>query len=248
MKSFAKINVFLKIIGTRGNYHEILSRFALVKTLYDEIEFESSNRFCIECNNDKITDNIILKAIEILNKAGFKDRLDDFFKTHKIVIKKNIPIGAGLGGGSSNAATFLKMVNSELKFGLSRENLTVLASKIGADVAFFVSGFKTANVSGIGEIVREFDDDMPDVEILTPDIFCSTSAVYNEFRANFMQNIDKNLANKMLNLSSRKLLENYTNSVLNDLYAPCFKIYTPMHKYANMYLSGSGSSVFKVRD
>ena len=59
MKSFAKINVFLKVVGTRGNYHEILSRFVLCEQLFDEIYFEKSNSFAIECDNKEIKENII---------------------------------------------------------------------------------------------------------------------------------------------------------------------------------------------
>ena len=200
MKSFAKINVFLKIVGTRGNYHEILSRFVLCEQLFDEIYFKRSNSFSIECDNKEIKENIIQKAIDELKRAGFSNELDEFFSSHKIIINKQIPIGAGLGGGSSNAATFLLMVNDELNLNIKRENLMQIASKIGADVAFFVSGYKAANVSGIGEIIEEFDDDVPNLNIFTPNVFCSTPMVYQEFRSNFLQYIDINAAKKMQNL------------------------------------------------
>ena len=247
MKSFAKINVFLKVVGTRGNYHEILSRFVLCEQLFDEIYFKKSNSFAIECDNKEIKDNIIQKAIDELKKAGFSDELDEFFSSHKIIINKRIPIGAGLGGGSSNAATFLLMVNDELNLHIKRENLMQIASKIGADVAFFVSGYKAANVSGIGEIIEEFDDEVPNLNIFTPNVFCSTPMVYQEFRSNFLQYIDVNAAKKMQNLKSKELLEIYKNEELNDLFAPCFKLYPQMNEFRDKFLSGSGSSVFSVK-
>ena len=247
MKSFAKINVFLKVVGTRGNYHEILSRFVLCKQLFDEIYFERSNSFSIECDNKEIKENIIQKAIDELKKAGFSNELDEFFNSHKIIINKQIPIGAGLGGGSSNAATFLLMVNDELNLHIKRENLMQIASKIGADVAFFVSGYKAANVSGIGEIIEEFDDEVPNLNIFTPNVFCSTPMVYQEFRSNFLQYIDVNAAKKMQNLKSKELLEIYKNEELNDLFAPCFKLYPQMNEFRDKFLSGSGSSVFSVK-
>lgn len=247
MKSFAKINVFLKVVGTRGNYHEILSRFILCEQLFDEIYFEKSDSFAIECNNHEIKDNIIQKAIDELKKAGFNNEIDNFFGSHKIIINKNTPIGAGLGGGSSNAATFLLMINDELNLNIKRENLMQIASKIGADVAFFVSGYKAANVSGIGEIIEEFDDEVPNLSIFTPDIFCSTPMVYQEFRSNFLQYIDVDTAKKMQNLKSTKLLEIYKNQELNDLFAPCFKLYPQMNEFGNKFLSGSGSSVFSIK-
>ena len=247
MKSFAKINVFLKVVGTRGNYHEILSRFVLCEQLFDEIYFERSNSFAIECDNKEIKENIIQKAIDELKKAGFSNELDEFFSSHKIIINKQIPIGAGLGGGSSNAATFLLMVNDELNLNIKRENLMQIASKIGADVTFFVSGYRAANVSGIGEIIEEFDDEEPNLNIFTPNVFCSTPMVYQEFRSNFLQYIDVNAAKKMQNLKSKELLEIYKNEELNDLFAPCFKLYPKMNEFRDKFLSGSGSSVFSVK-
>jgi len=247
MKSFAKINVFLKVVGTRGNYHEILSRFVLCEQLFDEIYFEKSNSFAIECDNKEIKENIIQKAIDELKKAGFSNELDEFFSSHKIIINKQIPIGAGLGGGSSNAATFLLMVNDELNLNIKRENLMQIASKIGADVTFFVSGYRAANVSGIGEIIEEFDDEVPNLNIFTPNVFCSTPMVYQEFRSNFLQYIDVNAAKKMQNLKSKELLEIYKNEELNDLFAPCFKLYPQMNEFRDKFLSGSGSSVFSVK-
>ncbi|WP_148785138.1 4-(cytidine 5'-diphospho)-2-C-methyl-D-erythritol kinase [Campylobacter concisus] len=246
MKSFAKINVFLKVVGTRGNYHEILSRFVLCEQLFDEIYFERSNSFTIECDNKEIKENIIQKAIDELKKVGFSNELDEFFSSHKIIINKQIPIGAGLGGGSSNAATFLLMVNDELNLHIKRENLMQIASKIGADVTFFVSGYRAANVSGIGEIIKEFDDEVPNLNIFTPNVFCSTPMVYQEFRSNFLQYIDVNAAKKMQNLKSAELLEIYKNEELNDLFAPCFKLYPQMNEFRDKFLSGSGSSVFSV--
>lgn len=247
MKSFAKINVFLKVVGTRGNYHEILSRFVLCEQLFDEIYFEKSNSFAIECDNKEIKENIIQKAIDELKKAGFSNELDEFFSSHKIIINKQIPIGAGLGGGSSNAATFLLMVNDELNLNIKRENLMQIASKIGADVTFFVSGYRAANVSGIGEIIEEFDDEVPNLNIFTPNVFCSTPMVYQEFRSNFLQYIDVNAAKKMQNLKSKELLEIYKNEELNDLFAPCFKLYPQMNEFRDKFLSGSGSSVFSIK-
>jgi len=247
MKSYAKINSFLKIVGTRGNYHEIVSRFVLRHEIYDEIFFEKADGFALECDNENIENNIVLKAKFELEKAGFKNELDEFFASHKIVIKTQAPRGAGLGGGSSNAATFLKMANEELNLKLTHENLMKIGANIGADVAFFASDFNAANVGGIGEIISEFNDEVPEVKILTPGVFCSTPAVYGEFRTNFMDSIDVNLAAKMREMTTAQLLERYENRKLNDLFAPCFKIYPQMDKFKDFFLSGSGASVFFLK-
>ncbi|MDL0087926.1 4-(cytidine 5'-diphospho)-2-C-methyl-D-erythritol kinase [Campylobacter gastrosuis] len=246
MRSFAKINLFLKVVGTRANYHEIASRFILFEKIFDEISFERGD-FEIKSNVKINGENIILRAISELKKSGFKNELDEFFSTHKIVINKQIPMGAGLGGGSSNAATFLNLVNQTLNLKISKDDLIKIGAKIGADVAFFLSGFKCANVGGIGEIVSEFDDFVPDLEIFTPDIFCDTPSVYKKFRSDFMQNINVNLTNKFLTLKNSELLENFTNHELNDLLAPCVSLYPEISEYKNMFLSGSGSTLFKVK-
>lgn len=247
MKAYAKINVFLKVVGTRGGYHEIASRFVLRRELFDEISFERASSFALECDAAQIADNIILKAKVVLEQAGFARELAEFFSSHKIVLKKHIPIGAGLGGGSSDAAAFLRLANEELSLKISRERLTEIAQNIGADVAFFVSGLEAANVRGIGEIIEPFEDRLPAIEILTPAIFCSTGAVYNEFRASFMQNINAAQAQEMLRLSSEQLLARYDGFRLNDLFAPCIKLYPQMSRYRDMFLSGSGSSVFFLK-
>ena len=122
-----------------------------------------------------------------------------------------------------------------------------IGANIGADVAFFASDFEAANVSGIGEIISDFDDEVPEVKILTPSVFCSTPAVYGEFRVNFMDSIDVNLAAKMREMTTAQLLERYENRKLNDLFAPCFKIYPQMDKFKDFFLSGSGASVFFLK-
>lgn len=251
MKSYAKLNIFLKIVGTRGSYHEISSRFVLWRQLFDELNFEPADKFELECKhkgqNLEIENNIVLKAFKALGEAGYAHELDEFFSSHKIVLHKNIPMGAGLGGGSSNAAAFLNLANETLNLGISRERLCEIGARVGADVPFFVSGLNAANVSRIGEVIAPFDDELPALEVITPEIFCSTPAVYGEFRANFMHTISPDLAREMSKMTSQKLLETYKNSELNDLYAPCFRIYADLAKFKDMYLSGSGSSVFCLK-
>lgn len=247
MRSYAKLNVFLKITGFRGNYHEISSRFILFENLFDEIEFvktSENDKFEIDANIN-IQDNIIKKTYEKLCLCGYKNKLDEFFKFHKVKLIKNIPMGSGLGGGSSNAATFLRLANKEINLGICDESLMQIGSQIGADVTFFISGFKSANVSGIGENIKEFIDEIPNLEVFTPNLFCSTKDVYEKFRSDFSGKFDINLAKNLENLSSKKILQIYKNTQLNDLLEPCKKLYSLSLK-ENEFLSGSGSSYFLV--
>ena len=251
MKSYAKLNIFLKITGTRGNYHEILSRFILYKNLYDEIYFDSSKNSSENLqilSNVKIDgENIINKAYNELLKTKFKSEISKFFKTHAVILEKNIPMGAGLGGGSSNAATFLNLTNQTLNLNFSKKELIEISKNIGSDVAFFITEFESANVSGVGEIVENFNDDIPNLEVFTPSIFASTPEIYAKFRSDFMDKIDLNLAKKLKNLSTKEILKKYKNYELNDLLAP-FQAINPNFKLKeNEFFSGSGSSYFKTK-
>lgn len=254
MKSYAKINVFLKIIGTRGGYHEILSRFILVDEIYDEIEFvncekfarENKSEICIQSDKKIPGENIIKKCAFELKKLGFGAKIDDFFASHKIKITKNIPMGGGLGGGSSNAATFLREINRELNLEISRENLMQIGAKIGADVPFFLSEFKSANVSGIGEIIEPFNDEMPNFRLNFKPFCADTAQIYSCFRANFMSTIDAYLARNLSAKKSNEILANFKNYELNDLAKP-FENITGAKLRDDEFLSGSGSTTFCLK-
>lgn len=246
-KAHAKINIFLKIVGTREEYHEICSRFVLLDNIYDTLEFVDyvGDDFLI-CDN-KFENSIIHKARLVMSEVGFGSILDDFFNSNSIKLIKNIPVGAGLGGGSSDAATFIMMLNDELNLKLNTKELMHIGSKIGSDVPFFISGYKSANVSGIGEVIECFDDEIPSFEIFTPPIFCSTPLVYSRFRDNFLNLIDEKMAKNIVNLSSCEILSNYKPKDLNDLLLPCLELYPELLKYSNFdyFMSGSGSTFFK---
>ncbi|MBD3841988.1 MAG: 4-(cytidine 5'-diphospho)-2-C-methyl-D-erythritol kinase, partial [Campylobacterales bacterium] len=138
-KAYAKVNIFLKIAGKRDGYHELVSRFCKVLNLFDTISFEkgSFESFTLEgdfgCSLEK---NTIFKAYLKLCQSDLK--VKEFFIHHKVVVEKNIPEFAGLGGGSSDCATFILMVNEVCQLGLSKDYLATLGATIGADVPFFI--------------------------------------------------------------------------------------------------------------
>jgi 4-diphosphocytidyl-2-C-methyl-D-erythritol kinase len=252
-RSFAKINAFLKITGTRENYHEITSRFVLFKELHDDMWFEKGNGETFEiignfeCDRK---DNTIFKAFLALTDFIPSKKILEFGKQNKIAVQKNIPKFAGLGGGSSNAATFLHMINDTMELGISVEDLANIGSKVGADVPFFVYKYDSANVSGIGEIVEPMlDDDIPAINLITPDFECSTVEVYKTFRKYFMGEIDIELARHLPNLTTRDILEGYRPIELNDLFKAVLKKYPEFYEYndSRWFLSGSGSSIFKLQ-
>lgn len=249
--SNAKINIFLRIVGTRDSYHEIVSRFVLLKELHDIMWFEKGSGETFEVVGDfacERKDNTIFKAFMALTDFMPSKQIVEFCKYNKIVVHKNIPKFAGLGGGSSNAATFLHMINDEMGLGISIDDLAKIGAKVGADVPFFVHKYDSANVSGIGEIVVPFEnDEIPPLNVFTPEISCSTIEVYKTFRKYFMFLSDINLTKHFVTLKTAELLETYHPMDLNDLFRAVLKKYPEFYEYNNglWYLSGSGSSIFK---
>ena len=249
MNSYAKVNIFLKITGTRDNYHELASRFVLIKTIHDKIEFvKSSNKtFTIKGNFECVLEqNTIYKAYKEL--ANLFPEVKSYFDAHIIEVEKNIPTHAGLGGGSSNAATFLLMTNKELSLNLSKKELAQIGLKVGADVPFFIYGYKSANVKGIGEVVEEFDEKDIDLEILPTGIECSTAKVFQKFRSDFFKITAIENIEALFETDSLTLLKTLKPVNANDLLEPALSLCPTLEesKKENYFLSGSGSTFFRL--
>ncbi|MCK0914169.1 4-(cytidine 5'-diphospho)-2-C-methyl-D-erythritol kinase [Acinetobacter pittii] len=172
----AKLNLFLHITGRRENgYHELQTIFQLIDlydwmiftpTLGEEIKIDGLNEVRAE-------ENLIYRAAQILKPHAKK-----FCGLH-IKIEKNIPMGAGLGGGSSNAATTLIVLNQLWECGLKQEQLANYGVKLGADVPIFIYG-KNAWAEGIGEHLSFIDLDQKQFIILKPDCFISTQLLFSQ--------------------------------------------------------------------
>ncbi len=247
-KSYAKVNIFLKIVGIRENYHLIASRFVRVKNLFDTISFikKDVDNFSIEGNFSCILEkNTVYKAYKELEKF---DEVKEFFKKNIVKIDKNIPEFAGLGGGSSNCATFLNMVNQACNLNLSKEELAKIGSNIGADVPFFVYEFDSANVSGIGEIVEEFKEELINIEVITPKIACDTGKIYKNFREKFYKELNKDEVKELFVTNSKDILKKFSINEANDLYFSALDLNQDLKKFEkdNWFFSGSGSSFFKI--
>ncbi|NCO00965.1 MAG: 4-(cytidine 5'-diphospho)-2-C-methyl-D-erythritol kinase [Epsilonproteobacteria bacterium] len=252
-KAYAKVNVFLKVTGMRDNYHEIISRFMRVDSLYDELSFvpKEESEFKIYGNfSCQTNQNTIYKAYFALKQATGSESLEKLMRSHGVDVKKSIPAFAGLGGGSSDAATYLKMCNEVLHLGLSLNDLARIGLKVGADVPFFIYGYKSANVSGIGEIVEEFDEESLDFEVFTPDIQISTPKVYQIYRDDFYAPIDGFKTDKLKKMSSKEILKSMRADEANDLFKPALQAYKDLKKHYQhgWHFSGSGSSFFRVKE
>ena len=251
IKSFAKINLFLDIIKKReDNYHLIESLFHTVN-LYDEIIIKESNCYKISTSGkyaiDDSEDNICTKVFNY-----FKDNLK-LKKNYDIHIKKNIPTGAGLGGGSSNAAYLMKFFNSVIDNKLSDDHLLKIATLFGADVSFFLIG-GCCWVSGIGEILESIKNKLPfSIILFYPNIHVSTKEAYSNFDSSmfdkgdfqsFKNMIKSDYSFESVEKSLYNIFEPNVFALKNEVFTAKKSIENILSK--NVHMSGSGSSMFTL--
>ena len=276
--AYPKVNVFLKIIGidARG-YHLLDSRFCLARgALKDTICIKTANTFSLKGNfTCSMEDNTIYKALHSL-----KQYLESSGRAHEvkklenlsIEVEKNIPTGAGLGGGSSDAGALLWHLNEEF-FSLSMSELYEVGARVGADVCFFLSRQESANVYGVGEVIEAFEEEALEFEIYTPPIACDTKKVYEEYDRGVREAqkqksvglcgadlihggslMDRDYHYKQFAMeSSAKILARGEREELNDLYAPALRAYPALKDHAlilgkEWFFSGSGSSFFRLKE
>lgn len=250
-RAYAKVNVFLKITGTRGEYHTLSSRFMRVNSLFDTLWFEpkSTPEFEIRGNFDcEVHSNTIYKAYKHLMAETLSDKLSLWMETHAVCVDKVIPSFAGLGGGSSDAATYLHMCNDTLDLGLSLDELADIGIRIGADVPFFVYGYQSANVRGIGDIVVPYDEPLLDFEITTPSLQISTPAVYRYYREHLFSPISEAEAAVLETTPSQEILATIAPKEANDLYNAALGCYSELAEKEGWFFSGSGSSFFRLKE
>lgn len=253
IKAHAKVNIFLKITGHKDGYHTLLSRFMRVEDLYDTIAFVPAEceTFTIEgCESVPLESNTIYKAYKALNEhTGDLDILNFFYK-HKVVVTKRIPSQAGLGGGSSDAAAFMRLVKEVCNLILSTDELAKIGSTIGADLPFFIYNYPSANVSGFGEIVEPFKEDTLELELYTPEIGCDTTIVYKTFKEHLLEKITLSSFIGWDQIDSKTLLKKVNDAVLlNDLYAASLIAYPELKDVGKegWFFSGSGSTFFRLK-
>lgn len=254
-KSYAKVNLFLKIVGVQGNYHKLFSRFLRVDSLYDTLYLTKENRgeFYINGNFDfPLEKNIIYKTyISLLNYLDSyrRERVEKFFEEYSLKIEKKIPMMAGLGGGSSNSATFLNMINDILELNLEIEDRIEIVEKLGSDIIFFLYSVESANVYGTGDIIEPLNEKRLDIDVYTPPIECNTAKVYSIFRDKFFHLTPIESLESLKNRSSQEIFNSSLIESANDLYQPAKELCPKLKDYyKDGYLfSGSGSSFFRIR-
>lgn len=174
-EAFAKINRELRVGGRRADgFHEIRSRFCTVD-LSDSIEIEEAPGFELLCSGIPVPaggSNLVASAAHALaDRLGVAPRV-------RIRLEKRIPAGAGLGGGSSDAAVTLLLLSRIWRSSLGMEDLSGIAASLGSDVPFFLHGGE-ADVEGRGERVRPLGDQPPiELVLLIPPFSIQTAMVY----------------------------------------------------------------------
>lgn len=239
----AKINLFLRIVSKRADgFHNLSSVFQTI-SLGDTVAIERHSEDQLTCSNPELpTDgtNLVLKATELFRR---KTGLSHYFKIH---LTKRIPMQAGLGGGSSNAATVLWACNQLAKSEINLNVLKEWGSEIGSDIPFFLSQ-GTAYCTGKGESVHHLPSlAAKQLWIIKPAEGLSTPEVYRRFK------LDPSHSEKFLNRDLDLFLSGSLPH-FNDLEAPAFEIRPELLKlkttllesgFDTVLMSGSGSSFF----
>ncbi len=256
----AKINLYLKILGKRADgYHELETLIQKV-SLYDELEVslvaEPGVRLrCQDATLPEDEGNIAVRAAHL-----FLARTGNCDQGIHITLKKNIPVAAGLGGGSSDAATVLKGLNQLLHTGCSTEELAAMGVELGADVPLFIYDFPSAWATGIGERLKPAASlSSYNILLVNPGIAVPTSRAYAVFskadkrsltstgkgdilfRSCSCHNNDEFQPDDLKNDLERVIVEEY--NVIGEL-----KRYLLAAGAAGAMMSGSGSTVFGLFD
>ena len=250
LKAPAKVNVRLEITGKRPDgYHNIFSIFVPVE-LYDYLEIRQNSTGLIRfsatgVNVPEDSTNLVYRAADsFFEKIRSKNRGID------IKLEKNIPVAAGLGGGSSDAASTLLALNEMYKFPIEKEELHEIALTLGADVPFFLDAVPSI-VTGIGEILEPIPN-WPEFWylIVTPQVEISTAWVYRNYKMELTSNeydyIRKTLKNDDVIISD--ILKNDLEKVTSASFPiiPTLKRKIMDAGAEGAIMSGSGPSVFGI--
>jgi 4-diphosphocytidyl-2-C-methyl-D-erythritol kinase len=259
LKSYAKLNLYLKVLNKRkDNYHSIQTIFERI-SLFDTIAFKPrrDNKIKIACDSPQVprgSANLAFRSAKLLQDSlNIKKGVD-------IKIEKRIPVAAGLGGGSSNAATVLTGLNKLWGLGLSCRRLVQLGSKIGSDVPFFIYNCRFARGSGRGDEVTPLKALKASKlwhVLAVPRIRVSTPLIYKRRDKDKKATLTKPVYGVKILTSA--LLENdlplISRALFNGLEAVTAKLYPEVNRLKgellllgakSILMSGSGPAVFAI--
>ncbi len=250
----AKINLSLDVIGRLPNgYHEVCMIMQSVD-LHDELYIEETNddSIILTCDNNELAcddTNLVVRAARLLlERAGRKGGF-------KIDLKKNIPMAAGLAGGSADAAATLFGINELAKLGFDVDDLCEMGASLGSDIPFCIKG-GTCLAEGTGTVLTSIDP-MPDCDILLvkPPIDVSTKYVYQNLRldANTPHPDVKGMSGYISDKDVIQIASNLGN-ILETVTIPAYPVIEKIKDMmlsngaAGALMSGSGPTVYGIFD
>lgn len=248
-KCYGKINLSLDSLYKRDDgYHEIdtiMTRISLFDKL--KIEKNSTNEIKIKTNSqilskENIENNLIYKAWNILKDRVKSCGVDVF-------LEKNIPIAAGLAGGSTNCAEMILALNDLWDLNMSDREIFEIGKSLGADIPFFFLK-KSARAQGIGEILSPFDINL-DMKILLVNDGTSISSNFVYKRLEDYGNIETEKIIEGLKSSDKNIVKYFSNVMEDVVYENFPHLYKIKNRLENLeaakaLLSGSGASIFAV--
>ena len=235
----AKLNLFLHITGRRADgYHELQTLFQLLD-YGDELSFDPLPNGDLSLHAEGPTasampldDNLILQAAELLRQEAMDPMLGA-----AISVGKRLPAGAGLGGGSSDAAATLLALNELWQLDLPEARLCELGVKLGADVPVFLRG-RSAWAEGVGEILTPVELPVAFFLVVTPPCFVSTKEVFSQ------ENLTRNSpAIKMADFLAGRS-RNDCEAVTRALYPEVAEALDWLAQFTEARMTGTGASVF----
>ncbi len=242
----AKINLGLNVIRKRKDgYHDLNTIFYPI-SLYDEITIVPSEKLSFKCSNKPLEqddNNLILKAVQLMEEEAHRTFNLDIF------LLKNIPVGAGLGGGSSDAAAILLYLNKNFDLKLTSGNLREIAFTLGSDVPFFLNPLPSFAESR-GEILQPVNLNIPyPILIVNPGIHIQTRSAFQrimpappvyDLRNIFLSTPDY--------VALKEFVTNDFEPVIFDAYPEIGDIKSKMYYTGALFslMTGSGSTVFGI--
>lgn len=240
----AKINLGLNITAKRTDgYHDIESCFYPIP-FKDALEIIPSEKLSFESTGLNIpgdtANNLVLKAYNLL-QAGFD------IPSVQIILHKNIPMGAGLGGGSADGAFMLTLMNEYFKLGLTTEKLQKYALLLGSDCPFFIEN-QPKFVSGRGELFEKSSIDLSGyyLGLIFPNIHISTAEAYQGLKPSTPQISVKEVVENHPISDWKELLKNDFENVIFTRYPVLQQLKNSLYEQGAIYASmtGSGSTLY----
>ncbi len=251
----AKINWFLHITGKRADGYHLLETVFQKIDWYDEIQISPNDSGQIQLQGDlsgvAIEHNLAHRAASALKAYAQTQGIDTAHLGADIRLQKNIPTGAGLGGGSSNAATVLTALNQLWQLNFNNPTLQTIGLQLGADVPFFVSPYPSAFAQGIGEILTPIELPARELLLVKPNVHADTREVYQHpqlVRDHAPLAISvASLSTQLQNLTAQSTLSNDMQTAAFAIAPEIEHVHSTLRTIApNAYvrMSGSGATVF----